>query len=254
MRPGVLIIGHGSSRSAGAFASAEGHAARLRATGRFGTVATGFLRGGTPPREALDAMPDGEIFIVPFLMSEGYFSRVRIPDDLGLAGRVTEAAGRRLVYCDPVGTDPALATVAVEVALGQCRALGCAPAETEVLVVGHGSPNDPGSRRATLEQAGRLERSGRFRSISCAFLDETPTLPERLAGIPHAGPPVVLVGLFAADGLHAGLDIPEMVADWHRKAGRKAGRRRCLAYAGAVGSRPAVTDLLLAAIERGGMA
>ena len=62
---GLLIVGHGSERSSGPFASASGHAERLLDSGRFGETRVAFLMAGPDPRETLDSMRAPTIHIVP---------------------------------------------------------------------------------------------------------------------------------------------------------------------------------------------
>ncbi len=245
----VLIVGHGSSRNPRAVVSAEQHADRLRATGRFARVASAHLKGGRVPAEALRALPDGDLFVVPLFMSDGYFTQTAIPANLGLTGRITQAKGRRLFYCDPVGIDPRIADIVADDILSIARREAIDPAGLDLLLIGHGSPSNSASRAVTLAHARRLEALGRFGAIDCAFLDEEPTVETWFDRLKPIGAPLAVAGLFAADGMHASTDVPSVLADWQKEAQAAGAGARRVWYAGAVGSRPAVTDLILNAID-----
>ena len=105
---GILIVGHGSERSPGPFASASGHAERLRDSGRFLEARVAFLMAGPDPSRTLASMHARTVHIVPLFMCDGYYTRTVIPKALGLQGHRTMRDGRLLVYGPPVGTQTAL--------------------------------------------------------------------------------------------------------------------------------------------------
>jgi sirohydrochlorin ferrochelatase len=100
-------------------------------------------------------------------------------------------------------------------------------------LIGHGSPSDPASRRTAEWHAAPARAGGVFAAVRTAFLDESPTLAEVL---PDLRRPAVAVGLFAAEGLHAGDDIPRLIL----RHGRAP-----LYYVGPIGVDPAIPDLVL---------
>jgi sirohydrochlorin cobaltochelatase len=238
-----LLIGHGSSRRPEANDTIREHAAALAATGRFVAVETWILSDEDGEAATFAWAEAGDIFLVPLLMSDGYFVRVRIPEALGLEGRVTEADGRRLIYCDSIGLSPGMADIAARRVREACLDRDLDPAGAQVLLAGHGSTRDPASRQATERTAGHLEARHGFAGVSCAYLDEPPFLAEVMERAPAAGPPLIVVGLFAADGGHAAEDIPRMIA-------ARTDMSRPLLYTGAVGADPAVVQLILKAMEQ----
>jgi sirohydrochlorin ferrochelatase len=237
-----LLVGHGSARRRSAPDAGERHAAALAAGGRFASVATAYLKGGPPLAESAHSLGSGDLVVVPFLMSDGHCARRLIPQALGLAGRVTRADGRRLIYCEPVGASPGLAEIIARRARGCCTDHGLEASRSEVLLVGHGSRQDPASRHMTLENGRRLAKLGAFGSVACAFLDEPPLAAEVIPGLAAEGPPVVVVGLFACDGRHAGEALPRPIA------ARRAGHRP-VHYAGPIGADPEVAGLILERAE-----
>jgi sirohydrochlorin cobaltochelatase len=238
-----LLIGHGSSRRPEANDTIREHAAALGATGRFAAVETWFLSDEDSEAATFAWAGAGDVYLVPLLMSDGYFVRVRIPEALGLEGRVTEADGRRLIYCDAIGLSPGMADIAARRVREACRDRNLDPAGAQVLLAGHGSTRDPASRQATERTVEHLEARHGFAGVSRAYLDEPPFLAEVMERAPADGPPLVVVGLFAADGGHAAEDIPRMIA-------ARTDLTRSVLYTGAVGADPAIVDLILDEVAR----
>jgi sirohydrochlorin ferrochelatase len=112
------------------------------------------------------------------------------------------------------------------------------PGRCGLLLVGHGYAKSAASRDAARFHTEPLAATGRFRWVDAAFLEEEPTIPDRLAA--RMGD-VVAVGFFAAPGGHAAEDVPEALA-----ADPRRGERRVL-YTGAIGADPAMAGLIGAA-------
>lgn len=248
-RPSLLVVGHGSARPAAPADAterhaAERHAAVLAASGRFASVAIGYLNGGPSLGAAAGAAGSGDLLVFPYLMSNERCVRKLIPEALGLNGRVTRADGRRLIYCDPLGSSPGLAEVIERTARACCVAHGLEAARTEVLLVGHGSARDPASRLMTFHNARRLAVIGSFESVACAFLEEVPLAVEVIPALAAGGPPVVVVGLFAGEGQHGGEELLRMVAE-RRAALAAVENPRPMYYAGPIGADPEIAGLIL---------
>jgi sirohydrochlorin ferrochelatase len=120
-------------------------------------------------------------------------------------------------------------------ALAAAEANGLDPGQTRLLIAGHGSKLGPASATATRKAAARVAIARRFAIVATAFLEEEPFVEDALRGNPT---PTVIAGFFFGDGLHAGDDIPEIIAE----AGAHA------VYTGAIGNNPAVAPLIAAAL------
>jgi sirohydrochlorin cobaltochelatase len=232
----LLLIGHGSARYADAGGILQEHARALRAAGHFASVAVGLLSGLPPAREILDALTAPVVHVVPFFMESGYFSRVAVPNALGLVGRVTPRNGRVLRYCAPVGTHDGMAALIEARVLRHCPD----PAAWTVVLVGHGSARAPGRRLALHRHASRLQHEARFARVEFAFLEEPPLVPQVLAGL--ARQQVAVVGVFAGEGVHARDDLPEMLAAEKRRRGRGG---PLLADLGPVSAEPGMRSIIL---------
>ncbi len=243
-RPALLLIGHGSSKAPRAMAATEAHADRLRSREIFAAVEAGFLTGGLPVEEALEALPAGEVFVVPLFMSDGFFVRERIPERLKLDGPVTERNGRRLHYLPPPALDDAFGDLLVT----RCSdlAAGRDPARLDVLVVGHGTVRDPASETLTRRHAARL--SG-YRSVTAVFLEQEPGFFDALAA---ADRDLLVAGLFAANGYHADSDVRAALGLAVGETSREESDGRWIGYTGAVGADAGMAEIILAQVRRAG--
>lgn len=211
----------------------EAQAALLRRSGAFEDVACAFLSMPPAPAEALAALRGDPVHVVPLFMSDGYFVRA-VERALAAEGH----GGRRLRRAPPVGLMPELTGVIERRALAACAEGGLEPGRCGLLVVAHGYEKGPASREAARFHTRPLAAAGRFRWVDAAFLEEEPTIPDRLAA---RGGDLVAVGLFAAPGGHAAEDVPEALAADPRRGGRR------VLYTGAIGADPAVAGVIAAA-------
>ena len=231
---GVLLAAHGE-RSAGA--SNDGLrrlANELAERAVAAEVRCAFINGSPSVGEALGRFATREILVYPMFLSHGYFTRVRLPR------LVAEAADRGKTVCilPPFGLDPALAELIADKAAAAARADGIPAERAVVVLVAHGSTKDTASRMAAGELVRCLRAQTLFSEIVGAFLDEPPSLADAIAGI--AGP-VVVIGLFAGEGLHGREDVPRLIAET---------RHRDVVFAGNVGAWPEAADIVVEAIDR----
>ncbi|MZR29060.1 CbiX/SirB N-terminal domain-containing protein [Sneathiella litorea] len=241
-RPSVMIVAHGSSVSEDAQDAARQHALTLQQSNRYGRVDICFLvRGHTPPY-----LPSGEIFLLPFFMSNGYFVTQRIPELFELEEGYRIEPERKVLLCDALGIDPELAGIISTMAGDVCHEQGYSPSGIHLVLVAHGSEKSTASAEATFLQQQAVDRRGEFAKVSSTFLNQSPHLEEWLCEQPEKGPPIVLIGLFAADGPHASEDVPGAISTWRHRTGSKLP----VHYAGAIGTRPEIVRLIQQSISR----
>jgi sirohydrochlorin cobaltochelatase len=220
---------------------AEQAAAALRAAGDgFADVGAAFLTAPPAPAEALAGLRGDPVCVVPMFMAEGYFMRAVLPKALAHA----DPGRRRLILAPPLGVAPDLTAVIERRAVAHASDVGFVPAQTTLLLVGHGTERDPASREAVRFHAGRLAAWGRFARVEIALLEEEPRIATQLAAC--AGDMVAL-GFFAGPGMHAGEDVPQALA-----ADPRRGERR-LGYAGPIGAAPDIA-VILGALARTALA
>lgn len=234
----LILAGHGTTRGGGANPALQAHADAVRARGQFVAVHAAALYGTPSPREALAAAAASgarHITIAPLFMCDGQFTRTVLPRAFGLDGR-RHPTGPRVRMCDPLGLRPELTALLLRRASELAVRAGWTPDATEMLLIGHGSTRDPASQRAVDRHAARARAAGVFQTVRTAFLDQAPYLADVLRARTQ---PAIAVGLFAAGDLHAGTDIPRLIA------AHDGPPIHCVE---AIGADPAIPDLVLAQV------
>ena len=203
----LVIVGHGSTLNPDSSDPTYQHADTIRERGVFAEVACAFWKEEPSLREVMHMVESREVYIVPNFISEGYFTREVIPRELGLDGAVTETSRHTLYYCDPVGIHPSMT------GLLRKRARDVAPealpAESTLIVVGHGTKLNERSAAAIKDQVVLLRECGEFGEVLDAYMEEPPLISDwhSFSRFPN----VVVVPFFIADGLHSYQDIPVML-------------------------------------------
>lgn len=232
----LILAGHGSTRGGGDNPALQAHADTLRACGQFTAVHAAALYGTPSPREALAAAAASgarQITIAPLFMCDGQFTRSILPRAFGLDGR-HHPTGPRVRVCEPLGLRPELTALLLRRASEMAARAGWTTEATELLLIGHGSTRDPASQRAVDRHAARA--AGIFQSVRTSFLDQAPHLSDVLRARTQ---PAIAVGLFAAGDLHAGTDIPRLIA------AHDGPPIHCVE---AIGADPAIPDLVMAQV------
>lgn len=107
----LIIIGHGTPRSASSSATVYDLAEAVRGISEFRHVDCGFL--DEPPfiADVVDALDRANIVLVPFFVAEGWHTAETIPEELALDGGETRRGGRTIRYTPPIGTLPEITDV-----------------------------------------------------------------------------------------------------------------------------------------------
>lgn len=232
----LLLAGHGEQRQGAENESIVRLAATLAASNVAAEVGYGFIKGTPTIDHAILASKLQHILIYPLFMSDGYFTRVLLPQ------LVEEAASRKgqssVQFLPPFGLDPQLADLVIRYAASVAEARNLGLEQTTIILCAHGSRSDAASRSAAKRLADDVAKRQRFADVSIALLEESPEVEAVIAENPG---PIVVVGLFVGEGLHGGHDIPELVA--------RSGRGDVI-FAGNVGTFPGVQDVVAAAVRR----
>jgi sirohydrochlorin cobaltochelatase len=146
--------------------------------------------------------------------------------------RATDRSGR-VTVSRPIGVHPRLADMIASKARALCATQAWQPADTALLIVGHGTERHPDSGATACRHAAQIAARGIFAEVATGFLDEQPTVPEALDAL--SATQCVAVGLFVDAGEHGEEDIPALLAP----AGDRA------VYAGPIGPDSLVTELIL---------
>jgi sirohydrochlorin ferrochelatase len=222
----ALVLGaHGIRGGVGVAAE---HAGRIAARGLFAAVHACALKGAPGLNQVVAAVHAPELVFAPLLMAEGYTLQAM----LAKLERVLEPP-RRATICKPLGVHPGLAGMIATKAQALCASKAWRPAETALLIVGHGTERHADSGATAHRHARQIAAAGIFAEVATGFLDEAPRIPEALAAL--RAPRCVAVGLFVDAGEHGEEDIPALLAP----AGARA------IYAGPIGPDPLITELIL---------
>ncbi len=228
----VVLASHGDRGGASPNAALKAQADAVRAlTGL--SVTTGVLKGKPTVEQALaEAVASGtaHIAVYPLFMADGYFVQKVLGERIRLAGIVPEPT-----LLAPLGLDPALPDLLIREAVVAAEKEGFEPSASRLLIASHGSRLGPASATATRKAAARAALARRFASVTTAFLEEEPFLEDALRANTT---PTVVAGFFFGDGMHAGEDVPDIIADTRANA----------IYTGAIGNSPAVAPLIAAAL------
>lgn len=262
----LILVAHGSSVNEDSSRPVKALVGELERRAWFDTVRCAFVKERPYLPEALDGLSQPRIFIVPFLISGGYFCEEVIPRELGFRQadqkafcRVRQSAGQTFHYCEPIGTTARMTDVI------QSRATGVlashpfprqpALQDVTLVIAGHGTPLNAASREAVERQATLIRARGEYANVFAAFMEEDP----RIAGCWKLAETrnVVVVPFFLSDGMHVREDIPILLGEHAQrvhdnlKAGRptwknpteRHGKR--IWYSDAIGSDPVILEAVL---------
>lgn len=230
----VVLAAHGDRGGASPNAALHAQAEAVGALVAPARIFPGVLKGEPTLESALSqATASGarRVAVYPLFMADGYFMR-KVRDGVSAANLAPDP-----VVLDPLGLDPALPNILVGEAAAFAHGKGFDPLRSRLLVVGHGSKLGPASANATRKAAARAALARRFASVTTAFLEEEPFLDDVLAA--GGTQPTVVAGFFFGDGMHAGEDVPDAIAETGANA----------IYTGAIGNSAAAAPLIATALR-----
>jgi sirohydrochlorin cobaltochelatase len=236
----LLLIGHGSARYPDAASAMQLHADTLRAGGQFGQVAVALLNGAPSVGDVFNRIGATRLFVVPFFMEDGYFSRVAVPEVIASVVGGDAATLARITMCPPVGVHDGMAGLIERQSLARCAVSGVRSRDTAVLVVGHGSAKSPGRALALHRHSARVAATELFARVEAACLEEMPFVADALHGL--RAHPVVVIGFFANHGGHMRDDVPALIATEQAARGDTG---HMVQFHGCVADDPAMTQIIL---------
>ena len=191
----LLLVAHGSTRYPAAAEDLYRIAEMLKP--RFTHVDIAFWR--QEPILSQVHLRDGPVFVVPYFAGLGKHTEQMIPERLDLAAKPD------VTYCPPVGCHPALPGMIHRRAL----AATANPAETALLLIGHGS-REGGANRTPEAVAEALRGLGGFAEIVTAYIEQAPFAADWRKLV--RSPRVVAQPLLLSAGMHASDDLPPLFA------------------------------------------
>jgi sirohydrochlorin cobaltochelatase len=191
----LLLVAHGSASHPDAAIGLYRIAGLLAP--RFAHVDVAFWR--QEPLLSRSQLREGKVYVVPYFTGLGKHTETLIPGKLGLTCKV---AGD-VTYCPPVGCHPELPH------LIHRRALAAAddPAETTLLLIGHGS-KEGGANRTPEAIAEALRKLGGFGEVKTAYLEQAPFAADWRDLVTKRR--VIAQPLLLSAGMHASTDLPPL--------------------------------------------
>ena len=264
----LVLLGHGTTLNDGSALPVFQHAAELRRRGLFAEVREAFWKQEPQVNAVVAEIQSPRVFVVPLMISEGYFANEVIPRELGLDADHRRQTGKfELIYCKPVGTHPGM----MEVLLARARGVvekfpfprAPKPKDITLFIAGHGTQRSVQSRQAIEQQVELIRAQNLYADVRAVFMEEEP----RIAGCQASAHTrnVVLVPFFISDGLHVMEDIPVLLGEperivkerlaaaqptW-RNPSEKQGKLTW--YSAAVGSEPLLAELVLERVREAAM-
>jgi sirohydrochlorin cobaltochelatase len=262
----LVIAAHGSTVNEDSAAPAVQHAEELRRRKIFARVEVGFWKEEPFIDAVVGSISTPRVFIVPLLISEGYFSEQAMPTKLGFRkedeqsfNRIQKRGSQTLYYCHPIGTHESMTAVLLDRAKDILEQFPFPRApktqDTSLFVVGHGTTANDNSRKAIEQQVELIRQKNIYGDVHAIFIEEEPRIADcyKLATKKN----IIVVPFFVSDGMHTNEDIPEMLGEAKRivqerlKAGQptwrnpmeKHGKR--VWYTRAIGTEPHIADVIL---------
>jgi sirohydrochlorin cobaltochelatase len=265
----LVLVGHGSMKNAESAAPVYQHAAALRRRNLFAEVREAFWKQDPQVNQVLETLSAPRVFIVPLFISEGYFSRQIIPQELGFAGHPILATRRStLHYCRPIGTHDSMTAVLLARARDIAQRFPFPrppkPKATTLFIAGHGTEQNEDSRVAVERQADLIRSLDAYADVRAVYLEEEPRIAGcyRLAGTRN----VIVVPFFISDGLHTREDIPILLGEPERivrqrvASGQPTWRNpterngKLVWYTASVGTEPQIEEVILERVREGSTA
>jgi len=248
----LVIAGHGSTQNPDSSTPTRAHADEIRRRGIFSEVVCCFWKEEPYYRDVLGMVKSPEVFVVPNFISEGYFTKTVIPREMALDGPLTRQGARVIRYCEPAGNHARM----TDLLIAEARAVApdVPPAETSLVIVGHGTGRDDNSAEAARKQVRLIAETGIYAEVLSAYMEEVPLIAEWHTFTTQ--PNVVVVPFFISNGLHSYQDIPVLlgIAQEPGKAASQSDvfrhnphqlRGRRLYYGSAIGTDPGFADIIL---------
>ena len=256
----LVILGHGTTLNYGSALPVMQHAKGLRQRGIFAAVHEAFWKQEPQIKTVLAEIKTARTFIVPLMISEGYFAGEVIPRELGFSGQSTiNSQLSTLHYTKPVGTHPSMTNVLLARARGVVEKFPFPrepkPKDITLFIAGHGTERSELSRVAIERQVELIRAMNLYADVRAIYMDEDPRIKGCQATANTRN--VVVVPFFISDGLHTTEDIPVLLGEPERivkerlAAGQPTWRNpseklgKLTWYSQAIGSEPMMAEVIL---------
>ncbi len=262
----LIVVGHGSTLNSESSAPTYKHCDEIRRRRIFLQVLESFWKLEPSICGVTRGVSAGRAFVVPLFISDGYFTQQVIPRELGLCpagapefSRTAIVDGRRITYCEPVGTHSSMTRVilsmANEVVQKHPFPRAPKPSESTLFIAGHGTGNNENSRKSIEIQVELIRAMNRYSNVFPLFMEEEPRIERcyEMALTRH----LVIVPFFISDGLHSYEDIPMMLGEPEKNVRERLRlgqptwpnpsekRGKLVWYSASIGDEPLIADVIL---------
>ena len=215
----LVILGHGTTLNDGSALPVMQHASELRRRGMFAAVCEAFWKQEPQIKAVLAEIKTPRVYVVPLMISEGYFAGEVIPRELGLdANSRVQTPEFSLIYAKPVGTHPSMTNVLLARARGVVEQFpfphAPKPKDITLFIAGHGTERSAQSRLAIERQVELIRTQNLYADVQAIYMDEDPRIKGCQATATTRN--VVVVPFFISDGLHTAEDIPVLLGEPER--------------------------------------
>jgi sirohydrochlorin cobaltochelatase len=258
----LVVLGHGTTLNDQSAAPVFQHAAELRRRKIFTEVREAFWKQEPHIKKVLAEISAPRVFIVPFFISEGYFSWDVIPKAIGITcpQNLTCLTRHSVVfYAKPVGSHDLMTKVilarADEVAEKFPFPRMPKNSDTTLLIAGHGTGRNANSRKAVERQVELIRAQNIYADVGAVFMEEAPFIKGCHENVKTKN--IVMVPFFISDGLHAVEDIPVLLGEPERivkerlAAGQPTWRNpterggKLIWYSPSIGTEPLLAEVIL---------
>ncbi|MGA0369996.1 MAG: CbiX/SirB N-terminal domain-containing protein [Kiritimatiellia bacterium] len=233
MSEALVLVGHGSSKNPNTRNPLDALVSEIKKRNLYREVHCAFLKEDQRICKVLEPLQSRKVTVVPFFISDGYYTRMVIP---GCLNKNETFSSRQVRISRAVGSHPLFAELILQHAVSAGWKSGDA-----LVVLGHGTPKNPASGINVYLQSERIRQGHPGEEIRTAFIDESPFVTEAWEFC--NADRIFIVPLFIGDGWHVTETIPEDLGLVEGKAER-GGRQ--LVMTSAVGTDPGLIEVVLA--------
>jgi sirohydrochlorin cobaltochelatase len=266
----LVIAAHGSTVNEDSAAPARQHADELRRRKIFGQVEAAYWKQEPFIDAVVSSVSAPRVFIVPLMISEGYFSEEAVPSKLGFRKEgqtvfdgIQKRGSQILYYCRPIGTHDSMTQALLSRAKDVVEQFpfprAPKPADTSLFIAGHGTTANDNSRKAIERQVDLIRAKNIYGDVHAIFIEEPPVIADcyKLATKKN----IIVVPFFISDGMHTVEDIPAMLGEPKRiieermKIGQPTWRNptekneKRVWYTKSIGTEPHIADVILQRVQ-----
>ncbi len=194
--PTALIVAHGQpSNPAAAEAALEKLAVQVNLRLPDWEIGSATMAAKGALKNASQRHPSAAIY--PLFMADGWFTGTALPE------RLIERDQNDLL--SPLGMDPRLPAIALEVLTHQLAVQDWQMSKTCLIIAAHGGRNSKNPAKAARKFADAIKDISNFADVRLGFIEEQPELSDIAV---NAGKHTICLPFFASNGLHVRDDIP----------------------------------------------